>query len=547
MPIRRLAGAGLLFALLTVTPVPGGSKGNPTAAVSKTDRVLLHIRVDEPRGAGAWTVTYTLPAGAAGLQFERPVARRRADRFSVRPAIDGAAARWAVCGDDELLLLDHPADEGRQLTLAVPSETGWSDDYDLNYPFTDGSVLLYEGVLAARPVTCPKEGCCPAVALPGFDPPTGSRWTFRTEPNRGILLLDRAARGRLDWQLPPGLLPEDGTFVYLGDIGPIPDKRMTLILDPGLPSWVAADLRDLVSHLFEQYTRRMQVEIDFRPLIAASYEPSARSGTCSKGGGPEGVLQLALGCSGWRQPDDHLKRSLHSFLAHEMFHLWNGEYFRRQFVTLDQWISEGGSNYMAYLWLRDERLSSQEEFERSLVKAANRCLVELDGEPALGDPPGGNEVFYDCGSVLHFVADHAIRAAAGGTQGIDQLFVGLFQKALRTDRTYSTYDWLEVLQELTGSTSAVADIEHVLHQGVPDKADRFFQVLLERAGLEVERVAVEEAEVGHLSVGDRPHPSFRKLLRLKSQHTADTTTKVHACQANWCCKAYPLIPPRPLM
>jgi hypothetical protein len=476
------------------------------------DPLGLVVRVEENPAEDSWNVRYEFSAPVRGIVFSRGLQPPREARWSVRSK--GETPRWTRIGQGEAILLGQA--DSRAVVVGFPSDPALRQDYLFTVAYTDGSRLLYTGHLAVEPLTCPKPKACSADELERGK--ADARWEFRTAANRGVRVLDRAGRGGLTWKPPPALVPENGTYVYFGDIEPRATERLTAVVDPGLPEWTIELAAGFLPRLFDYYAEDLGVELDFNPLVLMSFmQPETPgltpTGTTSKGGTLDGLIQFALGGDGWAGADPGTTHSLRKSLAHEAFHLWNGQMFHRRLGRSDRWLSEGSADYFAYVALRDLGFTDGETFERVIVRDANRCIVAIRGSP-LARSGGEDDAFYPCGAVIQFLADRAVEEGTGGEQDVASLFGAMFRAALAGDRSYARFDWLEEFQVLAGDLTATAAIERLLHAGVRTDADEFFRERLAAAGLAVELVPVEDAPGDHVIHGAEPHPSYSRLLAL---------------------------------
>lgn len=177
-------------------------------------------------------------------------------------------------------------------------------------------------------------------------------------------------------------------------------------------------------------------------------------------------------------------------LAHEAFHLSNGEMF--QPLEDAQWLSEGSADYFALLLAREAGVLDQGQVEQRLLDAANRCIQKLGSMSlAAAGSAGKYDVFYSCGNVVSFAADRAIQRRSQGQGHIGTLFHRIFTGALES-RHYSTTDFLRELEFLAGSETRET-IERMIAFGLGAEPAQSIAALLGRSGL-----AAEVSESGRL-------------------------------------------------
>ncbi|MBI4168444.1 MAG: hypothetical protein HY510_00750 [Acidobacteria bacterium] len=498
------------------------------ARSSRPSRPLrIDIQIEEMKDGELWRIRYRFSRPLAGIVFPRDLEPPRTGRWMILPP-EGARRRtppprWGRHGESEAILLDGPAADPGEISLEIRSDYEERPaDYLFNVAFSEGSRLLYTGHLAVRPLVCADLGDCSPEKARMSGGEVEARWEFRTSPDRGIRVLDRSARGRLAWTPPRSMLPEDGTYAYFGDLEPVRTERMSALVDPGLPPWMVDEARASIPRNFDYFAERLGIELDFHPLVLFSYTPSEGSGLTFKGGTLDGLIQVAAIGTDWRKEEAHSRLMFLKHLAHESFHLWNGQMFRRPLGDSENWLTEGSADYFAYLCLRDLGSMDKAEFSRAIAHAANRCLVELDGEPlVLARERGRSQSFYSCGSVVQFLVDRAVGRASSGARGIGDLFGRMFRKALKNDRNFSTFDFLETYQSMVEDPIAAGPIVRLLHLGVPAGADEFLRQQLSAAGMPVKLVPIPEALRDHPGISvPESHPSCSRLLGLDASLSA---------------------------
>jgi hypothetical protein len=243
-------------------------------------------------------------------------------------------------------------------------------------------------------------------------------------------------------------------------------------------------------------------ELDLRPLILVSYEKDSAAvnltdgGLAHKGGALNGVLQLHAAGPGWQVETKAGRLQWAKFLAHEAFHFWNGLMFHYRLGPSERWLSEGSADYFAYVVLRTFGLMDASEVLRVMLDAANRCVIGLYGRPmVMARQTGGDfRIVYQCGMALHFLAERQLAAATSGKYSLGNLYRRLFERASTMNRTYSTFDFLGLLQELTGRPLLVAPHERLLHLGLGGQGAEFFAKEFTKLGVPAELVPVSQAE-----------------------------------------------------
>lgn len=461
-------------------PGPARSERPPHVAVT----------VEELPGEDVWQVGYVLERPAAGVELVRGRTAFRQERWGV--AVRGAEAEWHSDGGRERLCFSRPAGAFsvgfRTWTAPLPK------DYELNVAFSEGSRLLYTGHLLVRPLASCGEGEAVPAAAEALH-----RFTFRTIPERSIRVLDRVAAGELSWQ--PGSEDDEAanTYVYFGDLPAVEGEAATVILDPGLPAWMQAEMADVVPRLVERFTAATGTPLPFRPLLFVAWGGAGGSGTSFSGGTLPGLLLASAHGPGWTEEAPGPRREWFHRLAHEVFHLWDGETFRPDEES--EWLSEAAADHFAADAAVAFGVRSEVDARRWLVEQANDCLVRLEGRSLVAAAGGGDyRAWYSCGAVAMAAADGALRRGSPPT-GLEDLFRRLFEHAAATG-SYGTAAFLGGLQELKAEAGALPDLRKLIRTGGVPAADAFLARLLSHAGVEAERVAPEEATADPATLRD---------------------------------------------
>jgi hypothetical protein len=416
----------------------------------------VDVQLDSARDR--WTVRYHLPRVASSARFLRPRSIPRSERWAI---IGPPGAIWHQAGETETIAFPRPTNH---FVLEFPSDTReLLKDYELNYTFNDGGRLLYTGHLVLT-----------ADDQPGLT----HQWTFRTPKATRILTVGHEGTGELRWKPDPE--PEDGTYVYFGPSAPIETDRMQMVLDPGLPGWISSEVQALLPSQFDYFARMTGFELDFKPLIFLSYEDSDKTGFVFSGGTVPGTMVVGVEGRAWLKPTPEASQLWFFHLAHEAFHMSNGEMFQPREDA--QWLSEGSADYFALLAAREAGVLDQKQVERRLINAADRCVQRL-GSLSLAAAGGARkfDAFYSCGNVLSFAVDQAIRRRSGGQSHIGTLFHRIFSSALES-RHYSTEDFLRELEFLAGPETRTR-VQQILDTGLGTDPARAIATLLEAVEL----------------------------------------------------------------
>jgi hypothetical protein len=308
---------------------------------------------------------------------------------------------------------------GREVVFEFTSDTrDRIKDYNVNLAFTDGSRLLYTGHLRA-----------------GNHP-----HQFRFHSARGTKIVD-------------GWDPNDDTYVYFGSIAPVETKRMTLIVDPGLPQWLVTQMHELVPAQFDYFAKRVGVDLDFKPLVMLSNAGTEGSGFNFKGGTLPGIVQIAVKGKAWTNESAEGSRLWYRHVAHEIFHLWDGEQFPPSEGA--EWLSEAGAEWASLEAMRDAGVITEAQRKQLVRDAAKQCAEKWEGTTI---PQAKNtRNYYTCGLV---------------TQELAGNMAEVWKSIFTLGRPYTTEDFLQRTND--------AAIRALLVEGVQEPIGPFLERELNR-------------------------------------------------------------------
>jgi hypothetical protein len=416
------------------------------ATIPRNVTRVVRVDVEEQPASHRWRVHYEFPTPVSEVVFPKTRAPFRSSRWTI---VEPAGATWNWLGRPDTIVFRHPTSEA---TVEFADDFSPREkDYLLNVGFTDGSRLLYTGHLRLS------------------DEPHA--WRFHTSADRTIRTPDRNATGSMKWS------SAEETYVYFGSIAPVSTPRMTLIVDPGLPPWIAKQLRDRVPPMFDYYAVKMGTDLGFRPLVLLSYGGASSSGFSFKGGTVRGLVQLDVSGSGWTNESVEGAEEWYRHVAHEVFHLWESQRFVKDDSA--EWLGESTAEYASLMAFRDLGGGDTQTIHRRVVEAANECITTIgDTSLVTASERGQFRNVYSCGLVMQWIA-----AARTGNAW------KLFRKTFDRPAPYTTADYLSSLGSMTSSPEGVQQ----LVTGQTERADWFFARQLSASGIAVKLVPVDQA------------------------------------------------------
>lgn len=438
------ASALLLAAACATTPAPGADEPSTAEVV---------------RNGDDWTVTYQLNRDAPVWVMRRS-ADRRSDEKPWRPdqwTIETPGVRLERRGEHDVIYTPDGSPVPRTLRVRLrPASVNLLADYDPALAFSDGRLALYSGHFDLFPVA----DMAAAEALP-------ADLNDASLPDESVRvgMVDRGGsvlfRGEVTNR---AIIEGPSAYVLFGAADVVGNDAVALVVDPGLPSWVAHELDDFTPKALAYYTQRLGPAVSGRPAIMAAWRGPTPQLRSMGGSVLSGFVAMSFEGVGVVEPSDEVADHTRWFIGHEAAHFWLGQtvrYERRR----DAWITEGGADLMAVRALQainpayDARAVLQEEVD-DCVKLAVRPVAEAAER-------NEHRANYACGAVFALAAEAAERRARGG-DWLDVLKPLI--DANREDGVLTRDEWLTHLTAISGDPAPRADIERLLDQGDADPA-----------------------------------------------------------------------------
>lgn len=207
----------------------------------------------------------------------------------------------------------------------------------------------------------------------------------------------------------PGLSPRLG-FVFMGPPETIESPFPGLIVDPGVSTEIVNLVRAETSSTLDELERKLGVARPSSPLVAVSNLP-ALSGEAYVGDvTPNGVVNLQFLVSA--QLTEALSVEIRRFIAHEMFHVWNGRNFIAAEPGEGRWLTEGSAEYVALRLAEEASPGGAIVTGDKLVHSLNDCLNKLPPGTGVAAARGdlAEAIRYSCGVAVQWLADLKLHA-----------------------------------------------------------------------------------------------------------------------------------------
>lgn len=171
------------------------------------------------------------------------------------------------------------------------------------------------------------------------------------------------------------------------------------------------------------------------------------------------------------------------FIAHELLHLWNGQFIGHS--GHENWFSEGFTDYYAMVVCVRLGLINEEEFIQRLRRASERYFTKSGQRPVR--EAHDYELQYAGGSLVGASLDILIRKSTDNTKSLDDLMRRMYQEFGKTGKKYSFEDVIRTANEITQAEHTVFFKKYVEGtEGLP--LEEYFSYM----GLDLRKKITEE-------------------------------------------------------
>jgi hypothetical protein len=455
--VKILIGIIALIAAITLTTndVAANAVGNkPVEALIERD-------------GARWSVEYRLNANQKIWAFPRS----KPDRLLAKSwrgrswIVTTKGVRLSQMDGFDVLVADNGFVPKQVKILFVPWADDLQADYDPALQFSTGDIALFDGHFNITPYV-PEKGLVDANAA---------------QVNRFV------DKGRSIWgkgkSHSSATFSGDPNYVLFGDLKPMESERLQTIIDPGMPDWLRTNMNAFVPRLVDDFARQFGVEgLDQKPSIWAVWGGGSLQGISTGGSVLPGFISMVLKGDGLVAENKDAKERLYWFLAHEVAHFWLGQ--RANYAgDGHQWISEGGANAAAMLYLKTnlpdydfatEYANQVEDCRKSAKKGAIRTGYQRH------DYQG----YYACGAIFNLVADKFARENGSDFFGFNG---ALIKHADASDRKISGEEWLESFAKIANDARLAEAMVRLL-EGTSSEVDKDIDFLLSHTGVDSQKI-----------------------------------------------------------
>ncbi len=357
---------------------------------------------------GHWTVTYNSSVEVEKLFFNSSPNNSRVNR-------------WKPMGSFEIVI-ENKKEVIRQTDLKpfrkvsfelTPTYTPLPKEYAPFSPFSDGGILFHTGRFFVCSTLCKNI--------------LDKKWSVTVFAPKDDYII---ANGAVFKDKATFIEQDDGQKIYVGSNTPKEEEHVISVVDKQLPIQLRNALTIEFPKLMSFYSSRFG-KLNSKPMLFASYS-SGRNGRYGHQGGtlPNQIFVHWYG--------DKLLESIDSFQAswffsHEIAHYYQFEGGEIKALE-EQWIHEGGAEYMAYRTLIEQSKASKEYAKSQLNKSTRMCIDKTKTKSFLGLVQAkDHRILYECGLIVWFAIDKELKQDGNNFDNVWCLFLNEIKSGKKAD------------------------------------------------------------------------------------------------------------------
>jgi hypothetical protein len=325
----------------------------------------------------------------------------------LQPTADGVRVDYRLPAPTTRFVFESPLSPAAQITAGEEGVTVTPEAVASEQPLSAFSLLI-------RPDSRRADATYPVLSrlgegwmihLPSLRGEAGATLQVVVEPGPGWSLVAG-----------PGAQPLDG-FVYVGPGALDPSVGARSIIEAALPAWLGADARSGLESSNAFYARGLGLPAPGRPVLLMGALPAGDLSSFVGDVTPNGVINLQF--SERMIPserDQRINDMVVPFVAHETFHVWQGDGYRDAEGVNGRWLTEGSAEYFSLLAQADQSPAAAARSREMLARRLGACLSAMESRPqgliALSGS-AAESTRYDCGTVSQWLADRQMKADGG--------------------------------------------------------------------------------------------------------------------------------------
>ncbi|MGB3165545.1 MAG: hypothetical protein WBA68_02085, partial [Alteraurantiacibacter sp.] len=342
-------------------------------------------------------------------------------------------------------------------------------DHDPAILMSNGSVALFTGAFTMFPMRDIEQ-------LRGMDHVyrQAALLTFR----------DAAAPVFFNGSTVPRATLEVDDYVLFGPAQIVEAAHADIVLDPGLPDWLAQEVGAFTARAFAGYAERLGPSPDGTPMLLATWSGDEEGIARTSGTASGRTLTMSFGGSGFVRRDYPALVYAQRLIAHEAAHVWLGQH-----VGVDRhayrWITEGGAVVLAVRMQEALDVVNADDAEAFILR---QRLISAIGEGTpyavedyLGNAREGcpgwlangglsgaqdrleDRAFYDCGAMFALAVEQA--GTARGEDFFD--FVALLI-ARNPEGSVTPDEWFAAARAFGVLEEKLDLMRQLVDEGTPD-------------------------------------------------------------------------------
>jgi hypothetical protein len=292
--------------------------------------------------------------------------------------------------------------------------------------------------------------------------PFGEGRIFHTDTLVGVRSLWRT---RYTYVLPRGFVSTAKSYlsqnghVFIGPRTYLRDRgNFVTVVAPGTPTFLEAMVVSDFQSAITTYTQLLRHPLSEKPIAMIQTNAGGSGFTGDMAPGPTAYFRF--NGPGWDQPNPRWREGVKSFVAHEVFHFWNGGVVSSEGEAA--WLHEGSAEYAAIMVVAKDAPDLDQFIAAALQQRLQWCASSLRqmNDPAIDKLdfiPSG--VRYPCGVVMMWAADLKMRRDGEGRSSFFDTWAEIVRLGMaRPTRKYTIEDFTKIVDPATSKSVEVIQL-----------------------------------------------------------------------------------------
>ncbi len=197
-------------------------------------------------------------------------------------------------------------------------------------------------------------------------------------------------------------------------------------------------IQEAVQKFLNEYGEIFGSSPKIRTLIVVNHQDR-------RGSFDGGVFGRSISVLMGYEPTENNTQRWAPFIAHEVFHLWNGQIIKHS--GQENWFSEGFTDYYAMVICARTGMIDEQEFIQRLKQACRQYLSKFGQTPIRKAREYALQ--YAGGSLVAASLDIQIRNLTNNTKSLDDLMQQMYLEFGRTSKKYALEDVIRLVNNIT--------------------------------------------------------------------------------------------------